>query len=269
MNMIRTQTMGDAFETFAAADAENLCGLLEKKNRWLGWSTRSVRLKGDYIEYSKRNGKTRILKLADIISVSAKGVEVEFVVLNDVKQFKLKLRAENEILAYRWLNVVEAARRKLNGNSRPGGGIRRSGSDTRLNRARGPLPGMLKRQATAGDIPFDHYEDGSMSETSEHTENRGVGDGVGIGVGVGVGTGIQEMNIVESPRAENSGHIQQSVESSKGQSEKARSFEEVRLTKKAVLPDVVGGFAKDLLFVFVQPVFQALHIFVNSLKKQK
>lgn len=263
--------MGDAFETFPAPDAENLCGLLEKKNRWLGWSTRSVRLKGDYIEYSKRNGKTRILKLADIISVSAKGVEVEFVVLSNVKQFKLKLRAENEILAYRWLNVVEAARRKLNGNSVPGGGIRRSGSDTRLNRVRGPVPGMLKRQATAGDIPYDHYEESSLSENSEHTDNREAATNVGVGVGLGVAVsgGIQEMNIVESPRAENSGHVQQSCESSEKPKEKSRSFEEVQLTKKQVFPDVVGGFAKELLFVFVQPVFQALHIFVNSLKKQK
>lgn len=249
--MIRAQPMGPALEAFANPEVENLCGLLEKKNRWLGWSTRSVRLKGDYIEYSKRNGKTRILKLADIISVSAKGVEVEFVVLNDVKQFKLKLRAENEILAYRWLNVVEAARRKLNGQGAPGGGIRRSGSDTRLNRVRSQARGVLKRQATAGDIPFEHYEEVPVIGHAEPKD--------------GSGASIQEMNIVESPRAENSGN-NQSGESAK----QAGSFEEVQLTKrKVILPDVVGGFAKDLLFVFVQPVFQALHIFVNSLKKQK
>lgn len=244
--MIRTQQMAHEFDAFPAPEVENLCGLLEKKNRWLGWSTRSVRLKEDYIEYSKRNGKTRILKLADIVSVSAKGVEVEFVVSNDVKQFKLKLRAENEILAYRWLNVVEAARRKLKG--RDGGGIRRSGSDTRLNRVR-PQATWLKRQATTGDIPVEHYEDAPVCE---HIEQK---DGIGI----------REMNIVESPRAENSG-MKPTLESE----EQTKTYEEVQLTKKKViLPDVVGGFAKDLLFVFVQPVFQALHIFVNSLKKQK
>lgn len=89
-------------------EKHKMAGILEKRNKRIGWSKRRVSLLNDKIIYSRKSNSVedKQVMLKEIISVQCKGRIIE---IDLGKETKIELRAQNEIDSFSWVQALNSA----------------------------------------------------------------------------------------------------------------------------------------------------------------